>query len=345
MQGLATIERNVDRKKGLWFVEKIGLVLSWRGKGSSVCGLPKNHKKPKTCVLARAEDRHHRAPIRFVDASVYDVFAWTHYYSMKPIMVNSTLDTSRNYAHQGPAFPGWHRLALLFLERQIQLMTGDEDFALPYYDWRGEKNCSICTNDIIGDNDEQGNLHPNSHFSSWRAICSGYDYPDAYCPVVEEHQMEKLLRKPGTDPVSNRLPSFKDVEDTLRWRDFDTAPYNETARRSFRNALEGFLRPSDGETLERNMHNLVHMYLGGTMSRVPISSNDPIFVLHHSFVDKIFDKWIEKYNASPNVYPENNELGHGPSDCCTPYFPCYRNKDLLQSSTQLGYKFSTFQNF
>ncbi|MEE6526383.1 hypothetical protein FKM82_027013, partial [Ascaphus truei] len=196
--------------------------------------------KSKDFVILSTGDRHHRDTYRFVDASIYDVFAWIHYYSMKPILINSTFDSTRNYAHQGPAFPGWHRLGLVSLEREIQLMTGDKDFALPYYDWRGEKNCSICTNDFVGDNDVQGILNPYSHFSGWRCICSGFNYPDAYCPFAsEEFQMERLQRKPGANPQSNRLPSFKDVEDTLKWGNFDTPPYNNEAKQSFRNALEG----------------------------------------------------------------------------------------------------------
>ncbi|XP_075067537.1 tyrosinase-like [Mixophyes fleayi] len=300
--------------------------------------------KSKDFVVLSTGDRHHRETYRFVDASLYDVFAWLHYYSMKPILINSTFDPDKNYAHQGPVFPGWHRLGLLFLERQIQLMMGDEDFAIPYYDWRGEKNCSICIDELMGSNNAQGVLNPYSHFSFWKAICSGYNFPDEYCPLADsEYKMERLHRKPGTTPYAPNLPTFEDVENVLKIKDFDVPPYNETARGSFRNALEGFLAP-DGVTLKRSMHNLVHIYLGGTMSHVPISSNDPIFILHHSFIDKIFDTWLTRYNGSPDTYPENNELGHGPNNCSTPYLPCYKNKNLFLKSTDFGYRYSTFHS-
>ncbi|KAM8967699.1 tyrosinase-like [Pelodytes ibericus] len=301
--------------------------------------------KCKDFVVLSSGDRHHRETYRYVDASVYDVFAWMHYYSMKAMMINSTFDSDRNFAHQGPAFPGWHRLGLVFLERQIQLMTGDYEFSLPYYDWRGEKNCSICTDDFLGTNDVQGILNPYSHFSFWRAICSGFNYPDAYCPTADlEFKMERLHRKPGTTPYAPNLPTFADVENVLKLRDFDTPPFNETALRSFRNALEGFLSP-DGVTLKRSMHNLVHIYLGGTMSQIPISSNDPIFILHHGFVDKIYEMWMTKYNGNPGSYPENNEVGQGPNDCATPFFPCYLNKDLVHKSTEFGYRYSAYNDY
>ncbi|KAM4688671.1 tyrosinase-like [Discoglossus pictus] len=299
----------------------------------------------KDYVVLSTGDRHHRDTYQFKDASIYDVFSWIHYYSMKPILRNGTLNSTKNYAHKGPAFPGWHRLGLMFLEQQIQLLTGDEAFALPYYDWRGDTSCSVCTNTFLGDNDVQGRINPYSPFASWKAICSGFNYPDAYCPYAgEEYQMERLHRKPGTDPVARRLPSIQDVEDTLKWRDFDTPPYNEGSRRSFRNAMEGFLRPSDGTTLERNMHNLFHIYIGGTMAQVPISSNDPLFVLHHCYIDKIFEAWIVKYNGNPTLYPDNNEPGQGPNECSTPYFPCYQNKYFLQRSTIFGYRYSVYKD-
>ncbi|KAG9481848.1 hypothetical protein GDO78_010856 [Eleutherodactylus coqui] len=309
----------------------------------SYLALAKTTKSADFVILSTG-DRYQKNTYRFVDASIYDVFAWIHYYSMQPILRNGSLDSSYNYAHRGPAFPGWHRLGLMFLERQIQLLTGDEDFAVPYYDWRGEKSCSICTNELLGASNRDGFLDEYSHFAYWKSICSGFNYPNAYCQNAgDENQMEKLYRKPGADPRAKRLPSFKDVEDTLKWKDFDRPPYNTESRRSFRNALEGFLRPSDGTTLERNMHNLVHIYFGGTMSQVPISGNDPMFILHHSFIDKILEEWLRRQKGTPEDYPENDELGQGPDECVTPYFPCYRNKDFLRRSSNLGYTYSKYQ--
>ncbi|XP_075136781.1 tyrosinase-like [Leptodactylus fuscus] len=334
---------NCDRQKTVVRKEIRQLSLLERKRFFSYLALAKTTRSADFVILSTG-NRHHQNTYRFVDASIYDVFAWIHYYSMKPILINGTFDSNTNYAHQGPVFPGWHRLALLFIERQIQLLTGDEDFAIPYYDWRGEKNCSICTNEFFGESNEQGFLDDDSFFASWKSICSGFDYSDAYCQTAgDECQMEKLHRKPGVDPRVKSLPSFQDVEDTLKWRDFDRPPYNVSSQKNFRNALEGFLRPSDGITLERNMHNSVHIYLGGTMSQVPISSNDPIFLVHHAFVDKIFEEWLRRYNSTPQNYPENDKLGQGPNECAIPYFPCYRNKDLICRSSNMGYTFSNYQ--
>ncbi|XP_077322844.1 tyrosinase-like [Lithobates pipiens] len=332
-----------DRKITIVRKEIRELSLLERKRFFSYLALAKITKSPDFVILYTG-DRHHKDTYRFVDAAIYDVFSWIHYYSTKPILKNGTFDDSTNYAHQGPAFPGWHRLGLLFLERQIQLMTGDENFALPYWDWRGEKKCSICTNAFLGDNDVEGFLSQYSHFAFWKSICSGYNYDDSYCLAADDfNQLERLHRKPGANPHARSPPTFQDVEDTLKLEHFDRPPYNRKAQNSFRNALEGFLNPKDGITLQTTMHNLVHNFLGGTMGEVPISSNDPMFLLHHCFIDKIYEKWLHKYNASSDVYPENDQPGQGPNECATPYFPCYTNKQLLQKSDAFGYKYSIYQ--
>uniref|UniRef100_A0A8C5PIA1 Tyrosinase copper-binding domain-containing protein n=1 Tax=Leptobrachium leishanense TaxID=445787 RepID=A0A8C5PIA1_9ANUR len=300
--------------------------------------------KSKDYVILYTGNRFHQNTYQFLDATIYDLASWIHYYSMKPVIENNTFDYSVNYAHQGPAFPGWHRLLLLFLEKQIQTLSGDEHFRIPYYDWSKDKNCTICDDDFVGSSDPDGNVGKLSHFSSWKVICSGFNYEDAYCRVAAHpHQMETLLRKPGADPNSNNIPTEEDVKNTLKFTAFDTEPFTRKSKQSFRNALEGFLRPSDGETLEESMHNLFHDYIGGTMAQVPISANDPIFVLHHCFIDKIFEAWILKNKAVPRNYPDNKNPGHGPRECATPFFPCFFNEATMRSSSMFGYTYSNLQ--
>lgn len=38
-------------------------------------------------------------------------------------------------------------------------------------------------------------------------------------------------------------------------------------------------------------HDGVHQYVGGTMARISLSAGDPLFFLHHSFVDKLWSEW------------------------------------------------------
>ncbi len=39
-----------------------------------------------------------------------------------------------------------------------------------------------------------------------------------------------------------------------------------------------------------NLHNRVHVWVGGQMA-TGVSPNDPVFWLHHAFVDKLWADW------------------------------------------------------
>ena len=45
------------------------------------------------------------------------------------------------------------------------------------------------------------------------------------------------------------------------------------------------------------LHNAVHIYMNGTMSDVDRSANDPVFILHHTYIDSLFEKWL----LNPNL--------------------------------------------
>jgi hypothetical protein len=46
----------------------------------------------------------------------------------------------RGVAHGGPAFPMWHRMFTMVVERAVQVAAGDDNFGLPYWDWSNGAN-------------------------------------------------------------------------------------------------------------------------------------------------------------------------------------------------------------
>jgi len=48
------------------------------------------------------------------------------------------------------------------------------------------------------------------------------------------------------------------------------------------------------------LHNAVHLYMNGTMSSVEKSANDPIFIVHHVFVDSLFEIWLRDHESFDN---------------------------------------------
>lgn len=113
----------------------------------------------------------------FNDINIYDLFVWIHYYvSRDTLLGGSEIWRDIDFAHEAPGFLPWHRLFLLLWEQEIQKLTGDENFTIPYWDWRDAENCDICTDEYMGGrNPANPNLlSPASFFSSWQVRYSGH---------------------------------------------------------------------------------------------------------------------------------------------------------------------------
>ena len=76
------------------------------------------------------------------------------------------------------------------------------------------------------------------------------------------------------------------------------------------------------------------------MATVPAASNDPIFLLHHCFVDRIFEKWLRKYKKEASVLSATEApIGHNKGDVIVPFFPVYTYEEVLSESFSFAYDF------
>ncbi len=110
----------------------------------------------------------------------------------------------------------------------------------------------------------------------------------------------------------------------------------------FRNRIEGWVtrRADHRVTTEGSqLHNRVHLWVGGSM--VPMTSpNDPVFFLHHCFVDKVWADWqAAQVKANPAGAPhyapmEANPPGHNFEDVLLPW--ARRIRDVIDIAA-LGY--------
>ncbi|XP_069578295.1 tyrosinase-like [Brachyistius frenatus] len=285
----------------------------------------------------------------FANVSVYDLFVWVHYYVSRSALLGGpgNVWTDVDFAHWGPGFLPWHRVYLLHWEHEIRKLTGDMNFTLPYWDWRDAKGCDVCTDDLMGGRSPRDPtfLSPGSVFSSWRVMCSKiaeYNDRGVLCDATAEGQ---LRRNPGKQNrnVVERLPTSADVEFTLSLREYDTGTTDRTSNMSFRNTLEGFGDPTTGigNQSHMGMHASLHVFMNGTLSSVQASANDPIFFLHHSYVDSLFEQWLRRHGATPVEYPHSNApIGHNSEHHMVPFLPLHRNRDFFITSKDLGYDFS-----
>ncbi|KAM3877069.1 tyrosinase-like [Diretmus argenteus] len=263
----------------------------------------------------------------FHNTSVYNLYVWMHYYSAK-----SYTGSENNAAHRGPAFAFWHRVFLLFIEREIRELTGDQDFYIPYWDWTRSNHCNICTNQYLGGVGQDGRIDSGSPFSKWEESLG------IICIQSNTSEPGYLIRNPGKDPMFKTVPTTEDIQDIMAAESFDTPPFDPTSRNSFRNKLEGFDIPQDSRHLNASLHNLIHRYLNGTMSLVPTAANDPIFMVHHCFIDKLLERWLKDhsdatYPGSDQVHPAQRAQAY-----MVPFFPLRTNSFFWGRYTQsLGY--------
>ncbi|XP_041438658.1 tyrosinase-like [Xenopus laevis] len=283
----------------------------------------------------------------FADVSVYDLFVWMHYYASRDAFIGEDgLWRNVDFAHEAPAFVPWHRYFLLHWEHEIQKLTGDENFTIPFWDWRDAQGCDICTDEFLGGihPTTSNRLSPASFFSSWEIVCSRPEEYNAQRILCNGTSEGPLLRNPGGHDRSrvSRLPTTAEVEMCLSLTDYETEPMDRSANFSFRNTLEGFADPQTGiaNQSQRFMHNTLHVFLNGSMSSVQGSANDPVFVLHHAFVDSIFEQWIRRHRATVDAYPESNApIGHNRGYYMVPFIPLYTNGEFFAPSRDLGYDY------
>uniref|UniRef100_H2ZM84 Tyrosinase n=1 Tax=Ciona savignyi TaxID=51511 RepID=H2ZM84_CIOSA len=304
-------------------------------------------------ILVTSYDRILRGESpEFANISVYNLFVWMHAYVSRDNLVfqgdDLAVESDVDYAHEGPAFLPWHRYFLLKWEKELRdVVVGDDTFTLPYWDWRDNTNCDVCNDAMMGDKDPENAtlISSGSPISKWQIICSkGNAYIESGIQCTGQPE-GPLLRDPGNyDPEKiSGLPTSQEVENVIKIPDsYDTDSFDVAANQSFRNLVEGFADTTTGDAdpSMSYLHNAVHLFMNGTMSEVATSANDPIFLLHHAFVDSIYELWLRQRTLRGNFGSTDGiRLGHRPNDFMVPFFPLVRNREGFANTFQLGYAY------
>ena len=289
-----------------------------------------------------------------------------------------------DFAHEGPGFLPWHRAYLLYFETELQYMLNDHSFALPYWDWTAyntqtpnnhecpdifdvdlfgaENNCK--NNKIAPDTDSDGICITSNKFK-WTPVCVNYENlvnleKRKLCDPNENDKLdesERCIKRciGGKNGIQCRadgtLPTEDDVNTVNNELEYDVCGYdNDSNTKGFRNAIEGFYNFSmvyrDCGVAE--MHNKVHLYIGGLMKDVPTSSNDPIFWLHHCNIDRLYENWLTNPNNTDTSYkpvPIDNSVeyiigfGHNGNDNAGLLFPPITIVEAHKQASEFGYSY------
>ncbi|MBA2278691.1 MAG: tyrosinase family protein [Chloroflexia bacterium] len=221
------------------------------------------------------------------------------------LKANGTFDTyvadhmgAMPNAHRGPAFLPWHREFLRRFELDLQKI--DPQVTLPYWNWTVDNSVtsSLWDPSFLGGNGRPADgwvtTGPFAHSTgNWNLI----------------HDGPALRRRFGMSAAS--LPTPFDLNLAMSDATYDVSPWDRFSTSGFRNKLEGWINGPQ-------LHNLVHVWVGGSMG--PMSSpNDPVFFLHHCFVDKLWADWQRMHPGSGYLPVSGGPAGHNLGNAMQPW--------------------------
>ena len=206
--------------------------------------------------------------------------------------------------HRGPAFLPWHRQFLVEYEGDLQQASGNPNLGLPYWDWAADSALAnpgtgaVWANDLMG-----GDGDPND-----AGVVKSGPFRQGQWVIINGNggAVGALRRTFGVEVAT--LATQADVDNALNTVPYDASPWSTASSPSFRNRLEGWYGAAGP-----GMHNRGHVWVGGSM--LPMTSpNDPVFFLHHCFVDKLWADWQARH-PNEQYWPQNGgPVGHNLSD-------------------------------
>lgn len=207
-------------------------------------------------------------------------------------------------------FLPWHRGYLIALEAQVRAaiigLGGPSNWALPYWDYLALAQAGMppaFSATTLPDNS------PNPLFVTAR-----------YGPGNDGIIVIPQEPSPG---------EFSPVDYKFLANDVFTGTSLKTSLPGFGGPATGFSHssPTVGN-FEQNPHNLVHVYIGGTapdgrtdgfMTDPGLAALDPIFYLHHSNIDRLWEYWNIQGNANPtDINWLNGPTNSGPRGFAMP---------------------------
>lgn len=318
----------------------------------------KTAEVPTKYLILFEGDKIHSDPLwspKFLDVDLKYFLVFLHKYPSR-----NTLFQSPEECHQHPridnnhnvvGFATWHRYFVLFWERELRkiasAMYGWDDFAVPYWDWVDATECEVCVNSLVGAPGPYAHglrlLHPESPFSSWIEHCS---MPAGSSKCYGCHDVWPNFKPLHRDYRYNSFPGTHEIQFTLSRKSFYLPQRTEDVGkcRGFHQALEGFCGSPEANGDHMYMHNRVHNMVSGSFCCAATAANDPLFLLHHSQVDRIMQVWFEHYRPRVTEYPNH---GVEPGSCreCNiiGFIPTIRNVQMFVDMRDLGIHYDNYK--
>ncbi|GHH67828.1 tyrosinase [Kitasatospora indigofera] len=227
-------------------------------------------RKNQASLTAKEKRDFVNAVLALKRAGRYDAFVSTH----NSFIISDT-DNGERVGHRSPSFLPWHRRFLLQFEQALQSV--DPNVTLPYWDWTADRTASASLWDA-------GFLGGNGRSSDGQVTTGPFAFAAGGWTLNVRPDSRSYLRRSLGSAVA-ALPTRAETESVLAIQAYDAAPWNSSSE-GFRNNLEGWRGV--------NLHNRVHVWVGGHMT-TGMSPNDPVFWLHHCFIDKLWAEWQRRH--------------------------------------------------
>lgn len=209
-------------------------------------------------------------------------------------------------------FLPWHRMYVYYFEQLVQRLSGYANFRMPYW---------------------------NSTAAGGAAIPAYFRVPAGGAADALQVARERQLVPDLTLQLAQAFGAM----------DFYNDNTPTTGCVSFGGhsgeAMHGGARSASG-SLEDGPHRTVHQTLGAKMAFPYTAAQDPIFFLHHSNIDRLWESWIRKgYGANPT----NGEwLDHSFTFCEAPAdgsagMPVTATVREFLKLTDLGYRYDRLE--
>jgi tyrosinase len=166
-----------------------------------------------------------------------------------------------NCPHGNWFFLPWHRKYVLDFEEICRDLSGNPNFALPYWNWTQNRR--------IPGPFWQGTLRDTT-----RVVGPNDRIPAQF---VRQSVIDNILRQTDFELFASTRPQGQNNTDPVWQR-----------------------APGGQALLERTPHNNVHVWINGNMGGF-MSPRDPIFWLHHCNIDRLWAEWNAPPRSHPNT--------------------------------------------
>jgi tyrosinase len=156
-------------------------------------------------------------------------------------------------------FLPWHRAYVQMYEAAVRDVTGNADFAMPYWDWTAHSDFPAA----FGDESFDG--QPNPLFVQGRLMATGDPIP---ANISGQAVLDSIMAQPTFEEFGSSRATGQDSTDPS-WI-----------------STRGV-----SSQLESTPHDLIHCRIRGPFMCAGTSPQDPIFQMHHCNIDRLWDAW------------------------------------------------------